>query len=936
MSSDKVQSTLEQRLSPAHLAMLRAESAIADDVILARGYRTVTNKDELLKLGFAAAQCLPGLLLPLWPPDAASGPDGAPRPGGGNGLYVLRPDAPRSFDQKDKPRLPDGTYPQRVLKYEFPKGEKMRLDCPPPCRPRLGNPAVPLWITEGQKKADALASQGFCALALLGVWNWRGRNDLGGLTALADWDAVALKGRDVRIVFDSDVTRRPAVQNALKRLTAFLKNRGARVTVIYLPHGEHGRKQGVDDFLAAGHTAADLEALVEAPRPQPQPAAATVELLDAEPGILKRPLMLLDDRAYAATWLHARITKTETVNRAGEIIRLDPPEVTTETRLFVVRDDSTIFGDGGDAPLDALGAEVRLPEMPPYDKLWSHAGVMRYRSGARPEPADVFHRVTDIIDRFIDFNRSLAPQRVMAEMQACYVLASYFLDAFNVIGFMWPNGDRGCGKTQDLIVLAELGYLGAVILAGGSYASLRDLADYGALLAFDDAENLSNPKLTDPDKRALLLAGNRRGNTVTIKELAGDKTWRTRHVNTFCPRLFSATRLPDEILASRTIVVPLIRTTDRYRANADPLEYNLWPHDRRGLLDDLWALGLAHLAELPAYEAQANALAQLTGRNLEPWRAILAVALWLDDHGTEGLFERLDALSVAYQTERTDLEIGDLTVLVIRALCRYAVCAVSAVNVETLDASFSFGTNAITKFTKEVAEETEADMDPESITARRVGRVLGKMRLRPERTNKAKGWKMTVGDLLNWLTAYGIEPPEEFAELQMAHPSINGTNGTTARPEPPAEIEPLEEFAQTQTAPPLLTALTALTAQRHGLSRSPNPSARSSTYDHDFDRPAGHAGGARDHLCRGGGPPADRCAGRRAHARAARGDGRAQAGASAHGARRVAHWGSKLACPPPYPAGRPGRLPGAAQPGRGRRDRVSRRKNLSTDAQPAK
>ena len=258
------------------------------------------------------------------------------------------------------------------------------------------------------------------------------------------------------------------------------------------------------------------------------------------------------------------------------------------------------------APLDALGAEVHLPEMPPADRLWSTAGVKAYRARQRPDPAGVFERVTDTIDRFIDFNRSLAPQRVMAEMQACYVLASYLLDAFNVIGFLWPNGDRGCGKTQDLIVLAELGYLGAVILAGGSYASLRDLADYGALMAFDDAENLSNPKTTDPDKRALLLAGNRRGNTVPVKELAGDKTWRTRYVNTYCPRLFSATRLPDEILASRTIVVPLIRTTDRYRANADPLEYRLWPHDRRELIDDLWALALAHLAGLPRYEALVN------------------------------------------------------------------------------------------------------------------------------------------------------------------------------------------------------------------------------------------------------------------------------------------------------------------------------------------
>lgn len=769
------------RLAPNHLAMLRVESAITDEVIRARGYWTARDAAELRTLGFAPQQCrLPALVLPIWTLD------------GNDGLCMIRPDAPRSLDQKKKPRLPDGTYPQRILKYEFPRGAAMRLDCPPTCRPQVGDPAVPLWITEGQKKADSLTSHGLCAIALLGVWNWRGKNDLGGLTALVDWEHVALKGRDVRVVFDSDVMRKPEVRQALKRLTAFLQNRGAHVAAVYLPHGEHGNKQGVDDYFAAGHTPADLEGLVEAPRPAPQPAAPTVELLETEPYTLRRPLSLLGEHAYAATWLHVRVTKTETANKAGEIVRLDPPIEVNERRLFVVRDDGRLYGDGGDASFDALGADVRLPEVPPGDKLWSARGVKAYRTGQRPEPIRVFRRVTDTIDRFIDFNRSLAPQRVMAEMQAAYVLASYFLDAFNVIGFIWPNGDRGSGKTQDLIVLAELGYLGAVILAGGSYASLRDLADYGAMLAFDDAENLSNRKTTDPDKRALLLAGNRRGNTVPVKELAGDKTWRTRYVNTFCPRLFSATRLPDEILASRTIVVPLIRTTDRYRANADPLEYNLWPHDRRQLLDDLWALALAHLTELPRYETQVNERARLTGRALEPWRAILAVAAWLDDNGAAGLFERLEALSFDYQAERVDLEVGDLTAIVIRALCRYAVNDVSDVKKETLSESFSFGTSVITKAAKEVAEEIEADIDQEVITARRVGRVLAKMRLRSDRTAKRRGWRITTGELLGWLTAYGISVPEELANLQTPSLSINVTNDSnviTSQPEPSAVAE---------------------------------------------------------------------------------------------------------------------------------------------------
>src|SRR5207302_233041 len=114
-----------------------------------------------------------------------------------------------------------------------------------------------------------------------------------------------------------------------------------------------------------------------------------------------------------------------------------------------------------------------------------------------------------------------------------------------------------------------------------------------------------------------------------------------RYVNTFCPRAFTAIRLPDAVLASRTIVVPLIRTPDRKRANADPLDYKAWPHERGQLLDDLWALALAHLHELPAYDNFVSQQAQLIGRNLEPWRALLATAAWLDKAGVHGLWEEM-------------------------------------------------------------------------------------------------------------------------------------------------------------------------------------------------------------------------------------------------------------------------------------------------------
>jgi len=365
------------------------------------------------------------------------------------------------------------------------------------------------------------------------------------------------------------------------------------------------------------------------------------------------------------------------------------------------------------------------------------------------------------------------------------VLASYFLDAFTVIGYLWPNGERGSGKTQLLAVVAGLGFLGQVILAGCSYAALRDLSDYGSLLAFDDAENLSDARTTDPDKRSLLLAGSRKGSAVAVKEKHGHGEWHTRYVSTFCPRAFSAIRLPDPVLASRTIVLPLIRTGDRGRANADPADFALWPHDRRQLIDDLWALGLSRLAELRRYEALVNERATLTGRNLEPWRAVLAVALWLQDGGVAGLFDRLQALSIAYQAERSQLEAEDLTAIVVRALGRYAAGAIEAAGWQDENAAFSFSTSAVTEAAMAIIEEMEPENDAGSISARRVGRVLSKMRLERQRSAQRKGYRMTVGELLGWLRAYGLPLPEEAT-----------ADGAPSRPWPPGAKTPGQESAQ--------------------------------------------------------------------------------------------------------------------------------------------
>ncbi len=247
-------------------------SAIDPAVAAERGYRSVTRPEELRQLGFSAAQCrVPALLVPI---------HGVR---GNIASYQLRPDSPR---------VGDGG---RAIKYETPRGSAMVLDVHPRVRGWLDDPTCELWITEGARKADSGISLGLCVIALLGVWNWRGKNEKGGLTTLADWEAIALNDRDVFVVFDSDVMTKPPVFEALKRLRSFLESRGAHIKVVYLPDGPDGAKVGLDDFIASGRDVSDLRRLAstelrEPAGKRPGPAQPSRLILTPMSNVEPRPV----------------------------------------------------------------------------------------------------------------------------------------------------------------------------------------------------------------------------------------------------------------------------------------------------------------------------------------------------------------------------------------------------------------------------------------------------------------------------------------------------------------------------------------------------------------------------------------------------------------------------------------------------------------------
>lgn len=158
--------------------------------------------------------------------------------------YILRPDNPR-YDKDGK-----------KIKYEAQPGAPVNFDVTPSKMHLLRDRTAIPYITEGSKKADAAGSRGMLCLSLNGVYGFLHKR-----LVVSELDEIDLEGRTVRLVFDSDVTTKREVADALDRLAGALDRRGAKVEIVHLPSDADGSKVGLDDYFAADGMPADLDTL---------------------------------------------------------------------------------------------------------------------------------------------------------------------------------------------------------------------------------------------------------------------------------------------------------------------------------------------------------------------------------------------------------------------------------------------------------------------------------------------------------------------------------------------------------------------------------------------------------------------------------------------------------------------------------------------------
>ncbi len=472
-----------------HFRHLSEGSGISLEVIKERGYRSLLGKSELDKLGFTPAQQrAPGILIPFWSVD------------GKEAGCQFRPDHPRT-SSRDK-----------AVKYESPAGSSNRLDCPPRCQRTVGDPKTPLWITEGSKKADALASKGACAISVTGVWGFKGKNEFGGITFLTDWDYIALKGRTVYLAFDSDIVTKEPVRKALEHIGEHLKRKGATVQIIQLPQLEGQSKTGIDDYLLR-YSLADAEKL-----------AGNFKLEETE-----------DKNRFVSGFVLADGTIGEMVVSGDD-----------DRSFMIVANGSVRKAYQYETP--------KITYLPTNDRLVGE--VVHFASSAAPydSQALLFKEIRIFIHRYLELPADFE------EIASLYVLLTWVFEFAPSIPYLRVIGDWGTGKTRFLQVAGAICF--RPIFASGATTPapiFRILEQFRGTLVLDEADFKDSAAWTEMVK--LLNNGYRPGMPVLRADKENGK-WYPRSYQVFGPKLLS-TRFPfkDEALESRCLTAEMMPLT---------------------------------------------------------------------------------------------------------------------------------------------------------------------------------------------------------------------------------------------------------------------------------------------------------------------------------------------------------------------------------------
>jgi len=234
-------------LEDEHREVLEVGSHILPEIIESRGYHSLSSDQIRLLVEqeivvTAALRATGWMSIPIWRPDGVK-----------HGEII------RLFGSDLK------------MKYLWPTGKRLCLDVHPDNFLYLLDIDVPVMITEGIKKADAILSAAqragirLVVLAANGCDGWKSKVE-GNSIATPDFLDLAWEERKTYVNSDSDYRTNNQVSRGWNGCATYLSSKtGEHRTFLVVTPPNGVEKQGADDFLAAGHSLDDLLGQAQSP-----------------------------------------------------------------------------------------------------------------------------------------------------------------------------------------------------------------------------------------------------------------------------------------------------------------------------------------------------------------------------------------------------------------------------------------------------------------------------------------------------------------------------------------------------------------------------------------------------------------------------------------------------------------------------------------------
>ncbi|MBM4322974.1 MAG: DUF3854 domain-containing protein [Deltaproteobacteria bacterium] len=469
-------------------------------------------------------------------------------------------------------------FPSRNgLKYIQPKGTQSRVYFPPPVREILSNQSIPIYGTEGVKKALKSTQEGVPCFALSGLWNWSDGSEEKKL--IPYFDLINLDGRTIYFTPDNDweLPNRHGEQRNLRQavyeLAYRLIDRGAKVYVIELPPGP---LKGVDDYLCQ-HSIEDFHSLpkreIKKQTIEEMIQAASLENLR---DIIKRLAGLHEtERAVHVNALAKKLNvskraiqkdidgltrgKTEPTDIDRLLEGGGDPASRYSAQNFI--DDVLSFGAiiGGERLLVQSNGEILFEDGESFrfnrTSITAEA-VRRYRAGDDVIGADLINRIQGLLIDHVVFKDDRLPT-----LLAVWIVGTYFYKIFRFYGYIWVNSPvKRCAKSLVLEIISLIAFNSTTRLVNPSSSFLfREVDRNDRTLVIDEVESLgAGDKEQKAEIMGLLNGGFQSGSQVPRME-SKNKEFVVAYFNAYSPKALAGIKTIVDTIEDRSFKIPMIR-----------------------------------------------------------------------------------------------------------------------------------------------------------------------------------------------------------------------------------------------------------------------------------------------------------------------------------------------------------------------------------------